>query len=198
MKKIFIASKNKGKINEIRASLVGLEIEFFSLLDTPDVHDIEETGSTFEENAFIKAKAVYDMVKIPVLADDSGLEVVFLGGKPGVYSARYAGENATDLQNCEKLLTELDEVPFDERTANFRCVLVLYDGISKRCFDGICGGHIITYPRGEKGFGYDPLFLPDGFSRTFAELDMETKNKISHRGKALSSLKNFLQFELKN
>jgi XTP/dITP diphosphohydrolase len=195
MKKIFIASKNQGKVKEIKSILSGFNIEFFSLIDSPNIPDIEETGTTFEENAFIKAKAVYDKVQIPVLADDSGLEVDYLGGVPGVYSARYAGKNATDAQNCKKLLVELDGVESKNRTARFKCILVLYDGVSKRFFEGACEGNIITSPRGTGGFGYDPLFVPEGYEKTFAELDLSTKNKISHRGKALASLKKFLDLE---
>lgn len=197
MKKIFIASKNKGKIKEIKSVLNNFNIEFFSLIDTPDIPDIDETGSTFKENAFIKAKALFDIVHIPVIADDSGLEADYLNGEPGVYSARYAGANASDLENCEKLLSELDDVEFENRTARFKCVIILYDGISERYFDGECEGHIINYLRGDSGFGYDPLFLPQGYSKTFAELDLNTKNEISHRGKALKSLHKFLELELK-
>jgi XTP/dITP diphosphohydrolase len=126
--KIFIASKNNGKIKEIKSVLNPLNIEVLSLLDRPDIDDIKETGKTFQANALIKAKEVYEKVNMPVLADDSGLEVDFLNGAPGVYSARYAGENATDIQNCEKLLKQLNGVPSDKRGAKFRCVLVLIDG----------------------------------------------------------------------
>jgi len=192
MKKIFIASKNKGKTDEIKYFLKGLKIEFHSFLDKPEIPNIKETGKTFEENALIKAKAVYDIVNIPVLADDSGLEVDFLDGEPGVYSARYAGENATDLENCEKLLRKLKNIKLKDRKARFKCVLLLYDGSSVRYFNGICEGHIASQMRGKGGFGYDPLFLPEGYTKTFAELDLETKNKISHRGKALQKLRDYL------
>jgi XTP/dITP diphosphohydrolase len=192
MKKIFIASKNKGKIKEIKYSLDGLGFEFFSLLDTPDVADIAETGNTFEENAWLKAKAVYELARIPVVADDSGLEVDVLNGEPGVFSARYAGENATDNDNCSKLLSKLEEIEYEKRTAHFKCVIIYYDGFNKNVFEGKCSGHIITYQRGENGFGYDPLFMPDGYSLTFAELDPETKNTISHRGRALKLLIEYL------
>jgi len=192
MKKILIASKNKGKINEIKYCLKGLDIELFSLLDKPDIHEIAETGKTFEENAWLKAEQVYKLTGVPVIADDSGLEVDFLNGEPGVFSARYAGENATDDDNCTKLLTKLSNVEFEYRKANFRCAIVYYDGINKNIFKGICNGHIITQLRGENGFGYDPLFVPDGYSLTFAELDPETKNKISHRGKALKKMVEYL------
>ena len=193
MKKLFIASKNKGKINEIRAYLNQFGNEIFSLLDAPDIPDIDETGKTFEDNALLKAKAVYNIVKIPVLADDSGLEVDYLKGAPGIYSARYSGINASDKDNIDKLLTELNEISFNQRTARFKCVICMYDGLNEKYFDGVCEGNIITYPKGENGFGYDPLFMPKGYSLTFAELDQKIKNKKSHRGKALLSLKKFLE-----
>lgn len=190
MKKLYIASKNKGKVKEIQYVLKDTGIQVLSLADAPEIPDIPETGSTFEENAFIKAKAVYDILKAPVLADDSGLEVDYLNGAPGIYSARYAGKDATDEDNCNKLLSALSGV--ENRAAGFRCVLVLYYGNSKHVFDGVCRGTINHQPKGEKGFGYDPLFVPEGFTETFAELGPETKNKISHRGKALAQLKEYL------
>lgn len=192
MNKIFIATKNKGKVKEIISVLGGTGIGFSSLVDNPEIPDIPETGSTFEENAFIKAKAVYEIVKIPVLADDSGLEVDYLNGAPGVYSARYSGEGATDKKNCDKLLKELEGVESKDRTARFKCVLVLFDGESKRVFEGTCEGIIATSPKGDGGFGYDPLFKPVGYTETFGELGQDIKNKISHRGKALAALKQSL------
>ncbi len=195
MKKLFIASKNQGKINEIKFYLKDFNFEIFSLLDSPEIPDIEETGATFEENALIKAKAVFEIVNIPVLADDSGLEVDYLNGAPGVYSTRFAGDGATDKKNNAKLLAELGDIDINERTARFKCVIVLYDGVSERYFDGNCEGYITTHPKGENGFGYDPLFIPLGYQLTFAELDLNVKNKISHRGKALLSLKKYLDFE---
>ena len=190
--KLFIASRNKGKIEEIKSCLEGLDLKFFSLLDAPDIHDIPETGKTYGENAWLKAKAVYDFAKIPVIADDSGLEVVFLGGRPGVHSSRYSGENATDDENISKLLIELENAEFDDRAASFKCVAVYYDGTDKKVFEGVCRGIILNKKRGSGGFGYDPLFVPDGFAQTFAELEPEIKNKISHRGKALEKLRQFL------
>jgi XTP/dITP diphosphohydrolase len=126
---------------------------------------------------------------MPVLADDSGLEVDYLKGAPGVYSSRYAGENATDDDNCNKLLKALENLDYGKRTAHFRCVIIYYDGVSKHIFEGTTTGHIINEKRGENGFGYDPLFVPDGYSQTYAELSDEVKNSISHRAKA-GSLKN--------
>ena len=193
MKEIFIATRNKGKVEEIKSFLRDLQIEFLSLLDRPEIPDIEETGKTFEENALIKAKSIYDIVNIPVLADDSGLEVDYLNGEPGVYSARYAGEKATDTENCKKLLVKLENVNTENRKARFRCVLVLYNGNDIEYFNGECEGRITEKMRGSSGFGYDPLFLPAGYTKTFAELDLETKNRISHRGKALQNLRDYLQ-----
>lgn len=195
MKKIFIASKNKGKINEIKSYLFPFEYEVFSLLDFHGIEDIPETGSTFEENALIKAKAVYNIVKIPVLSDDSGLLVDYLNGDPGVYSARYAGKDSTDEKNTELLLQNLTGVDGIDRNAKFKCVMVLFDGINERYFEGVCDGRITLEPRGSGGFGYDPVFIPDGYDRTFAELPVEIKNKISHRGNALRSLVKYIELE---
>lgn len=195
MKKLFIASKNNGKIKEIKSILGELGIEIFSLLDLHSLPDIEETGKTFQENASIKAASLYDVVNVTVLADDSGLEVDALDGKPGVYSARYAGQNASDSDNNRKLLEELKGVQPDSRTARFKCVLVLYDGVRKRTFDGVCEGMITGEPKGNEGFGYDPLFIPNGYDKAFAELGLNVKNRISHRAKALNSLLNFLKME---
>ncbi|MEO8512568.1 MAG: XTP/dITP diphosphatase [Ignavibacteria bacterium] len=197
MKKIFIASKNKGKLSEIKSFLGEMEYEIFSLLDAHEMPDIEETGNSFEENALLKARSIFNIVKIPVIADDSGLEVDYLNGAPGIYSARYSGENATDKKNNDKLLKELKDIETKKRTAAFKCVICLYDGLSERFFDGVCEGIILTRPKGEKGFGYDPLFVPNGYTQTFAELGPEIKNRISHRGKALLSLEKFLKLEEK-
>ncbi len=195
MKKIFIASKNKGKVEEIRSYLTGFGFEIFSLLDSPEIPDVAETGSSFEENALLKAKAVYDVVNIPVLADDSGLEVDALGGSPGIFSARFSGVAATDEENNLKLLEELKNLPLEKRTARFICVLVLYDGMNSRYFDGACEGKIAFSPSGHNGFGYDPLFIPAGYEQSFGELGYSVKSKISHRAKALLSLKKFLDLE---
>jgi XTP/dITP diphosphohydrolase len=195
--KIIVATKNAGKLKEIKEFLSDSGIDLLSLADFPEMQDIPETGGTFEENAWIKAKTVYDRVQVctPVciLADDSGLEVDYLNGRPGVHSARYAGEHATDSDNRQKLLRELKHVAPHNRDARFVCVIVLYDGTRKHVFKGVCEGMIADAPRGENGFGYDPLFIPEGSAQTFAELDSETKNKISHRGKALAELKEYLQ-----
>ena len=194
MRQIVIASRNEGKIKEIKNFLHGLDLEILPITDFPDIPSIVEDGVTFEENAFKKAKTVYEHAKIAAIADDSGLEVKYLNGQPGVLSSRYAGPKATDLQNCNKLIEELKAVDMEDRKARFKCVIVLYSPIFHDLFfEGKCDGYIIDVMRGDRGFGYDPLFVPEGYTKTFAELDLVTKNKISHRGRALSSLKAFLE-----
>ena len=194
MKKIVIASKNEGKIKEIKNFLHGIDSEFLTINDFPDMPEITEDGRTFEENAMKKARIVFEHTKLTTIADDSGLEVSYLSGEPGVHSARFAGDNATDQQNNEKLLDLLKDVPMEDRKARFKCVMVLYNSLyNNLVFEGKCFGYIIDEPKGELGFGYDPLFVPENNTKTFGELDLVTKNKISHRGKALSSLRNYLE-----
>jgi XTP/dITP diphosphohydrolase len=198
MNKIVIASKNEGKVKEIRNFLHGLNIELLTLSDFPGIPDVYEDGRTFEENAAKKAKAVHEHTKLPALADDSGLEVRYLHNQPGIHSARFSGEDRNDQRNCEKLLDELKNVDMDNRRARFRCILTLQDALyNTLTFEGRCEGYIIDEMKGENGFGYDPLFVPDGYNKTFAELDLVTKNKISHRGKALKSLRTFLETIIK-
>ena len=191
MKEIIIATGNAGKVKEFREMFAGLGIAATSLADHWNpLPNIPETGSTFHENAKIKADWVYENTSgIWALADDSGLEVDALNGAPGVISAIYSGEGATSSSNNEKLLYELRDIPEDKRTARFKCVLILRTGADTyHTFEGTCEGRIINTEVGEKGFGYDPLFIPDGYDKTFAELDSETKNSISHRGRALKKL----------
>ena len=191
MKKIIFASQNLGKVEEVRHILNNLDIQIVSLSDIDGSIDIEETGTTFEENAFIKAKYVYDKFKIPTIADDSGLVVEQLSGDPGVYSARYAGEDCDDQANNKKLLAELKNYPEPHR-AKFVCAAVYFDGKRKIDAMGEIHGKIIDEERGKNGFGYDPLFIPDGYSVTSAELEPEVKNNISHRFDAFNKLKKFL------
>jgi XTP/dITP diphosphohydrolase len=188
---IIIATGNLGKVREIRHICAGLPIHLTSLKDHwAAVPVIPETGDTFLANALIKARWVLARRGGWVLADDSGLEVDALGGRPGVLSSRYAGENADDRQNVEKLLAALEGVAPDKRTARFRCVMVLLGPAGETVSaEGVCEGRIDVRPRGEGGFGYDPLFVPAGFTRSFAELDEDAKNAISHRGRALKKLK---------
>lgn len=194
MKKFVIASKNEGKIKEIKNFLHGIDAEFLTISDFPEMPNVSEDGKTFEENALKKAKAVFEHTKLTTIADDSGLEVNYLSGEPGIHSARYSGDNANDKQNNEKLLGLLKDLPMEERKARFKCVIVLYNSLYNNIvFEGKCTGYIIDEPKGELGFGYDPVFVPEGYTKTFGELDLVTKNKISHRGKALSSLRNYLE-----
>lgn len=185
--RIILASNNKGKIREISEILKPLGYEVISMKDAGFDADIEENGTTFRENAAIKARAIYNAVKAPVIADDSGLEVEYLDGAPGVYSHRYAGENATDADRNNKLLRELLGVPEEKRDAAFVCALCYIDREGKEKFvRGEVRGKIGTEPRGENGFGYDPVFMYG--DRSFAEIPPEEKNRISHRADALKQL----------
>ncbi|ADQ41352.1 non-canonical purine NTP pyrophosphatase, rdgB/HAM1 family [Caldicellulosiruptor acetigenus I77R1B] len=193
MRKLLVATKNEGKAREIKQLIENYFDDVVTLNHFDGNINIIEDGSTFEENALKKAKTVYSLYRQPTLADDSGLEVDALGGRPGVMSARYAGERATDEDRIKKLLDELKDVPEDKRGAQFVCVLVFIDQ-QGRIYQtkGICRGRIAFEPRGENGFGYDPVFVPDGFDKTFAELDSQIKNQISHRAKAFENLKKIL------
>lgn len=192
---IVAASKNKHKIEEIEAitKKYGMEVVARDEAGVPDV-EIEEDGTTFEENSLKKAKGILELCGKPTIADDSGLMVDYLGGAPGVYSARFAGEDATDAKNNEKLLRMLKDVTRRERTAKFVSVITLAfpDG-EVLVARGECHGIIIEEEIGENGFGYDPLFVPDGFNKTFAQLTAEEKNEISHRANALRELERLLQ-----
>ena len=201
--KIVLATRNKNKVEEIREILkMYLDDEIFSqieLLSSADfqIPEIEEDGETYEENALKKAREVYKFTKLPSLADDSGIEVEILGGRPGVFSARYAGEGATDEENNKKLLKELENVPIEKRKAKFKCVIAYVDSVEERIFYGETSGKVIFEPLGDGGFGYDPLFLPNGFDLTYAQLPGEVKNRISHRSKALQKFAEFLTLKLK-
>jgi len=182
---LLIATANAGKAREFQ-EMLGKEWAVRTLRDLKEVPEIVEDGATFEENALKKARALAGWGGGPVLADDSGLEVDVLGGAPGVHSARYAGRHGDDAGNNRKLLAALQGVPEAERGAQFRCMLALrLPGGEERCFAGVCRGRILEAARGEGGFGYDPLFLPDGMERSMAELTAEEKHAISHRGRAL-------------
>ncbi|MCC9001593.1 MAG: XTP/dITP diphosphatase [Candidatus Competibacter sp.] len=195
MRKIVLATANPGKLRELQAVLAGLDFEIVpqSAFGVPEV---EETGLTFIENALLKARNAAFYTGLPALADDSGLAVDALGGVPGIYSARYAGAGAGDRANIGKLLAELDGVPAERRTARFVCVLALLhhpaDPTPLIC-QGSWEGTILTEPRGEGGFGYDPIFFVPGEQRTAAELEPAVKNQISHRGQALVLLRRYLQ-----
>ncbi|GAB5052758.1 XTP/dITP diphosphatase [Pediococcus ethanolidurans] len=185
---IIIATNNDGKLREFQKLFVAKNIEVTSLKNYPEIGKIAETGMTFEENAIIKASAVAKKTKLPVLADDSGLEVDALNGRPGIFSARYAGDH-DDAANNAKLLSELAGVPVEKRTATFHTTLVLMKpDDSKLVVDGELRGRILAVPRGDNGFGYDPLFLVPEKNQSLAEMTAEEKNTISHRGRASQKL----------
>ncbi|ACM21363.1 xanthosine/inosine-5'-triphosphate pyrophosphohydrolase [Geotalea daltonii FRC-32] len=193
MKELVVATGNRGKLLEIEDLLRGCVEKLLSPADFSSFPAVVEDGLTFTENAVKKAKAAAEATGKPVLADDSGLVVDALEGNPGVFSARFAGEGASDADNNDKLLGELARLPETERSAAFHCVVALcYPDGSCRTFDGELRGLILDSPRGSEGFGYDPLFLVPEYSLTLAELPMSIKNRISHRGKALEALKEFL------
>jgi len=189
--RILVATMNAGKLREyerLLADVPGLELETMESLSEPV--EVVEDRDTFRGNALKKAIEIAAVAGMPCLADDSGLEVDAIGGRPGVYSARYAGEGATDSENNAKLLDELSRTADDERTARFRCAIVIADesGIELAIAEGTCEGVIGSGPKGTHGFGYDPLFIPDGYTQTMAELGPDTKNEISHRAKAAAKL----------
>lgn len=192
-KTIVLASRNEHKIEELRSTLAPLNIELKSTFDFAHLEEVVEDKPTLEGNALKKARYVYEKTGLPSLADDTGLEVDALDGRPGVYSARYAGESATYQDNVDKLLDEMAGVDQKNRKAQFRTVIAFVTDNETYTFEGVCRGEIIQKPRGDKGFGYDPVFLPDGHRETFAELDTEIKNEISHRGKAIQELRRFLK-----
>ena len=198
--KIFLATKNKGKITEFQQILSKMNVELVTCKDI-DIPDVEETGSTFVENAILKARSAASFTSLPSIADDSGIEVDYLNGRPGVWSARYAGENATNEMNNEKLLQELNGVPDDKRGACYRCVIV-FMRFSNDPFPFIAQdswkGKINDKHVGQNGFGYDPIFFLPDRNVTSAELEPDDKHKISHRGKALTKFSNYFTDYVKN
>jgi XTP/dITP diphosphohydrolase len=185
--KIVLATRNAGKIAELRRILSGFDI--VGLEEFPSIGEVAETGVTFEENALLKAHAVAQGSGLPAVADDSGLCVDVLGGMPGVFSARWSGRHGDDQANLDLLLAQLSDVPADRLTAHFACAaaLALPSGES-RVVEGALPGRLVTTPRGSNGFGYDPIFVPDGHDRTTAEMPPEEKDAISHRGRAFRAL----------
>lgn len=182
--KIVLASNNNHKLREISEILEPLDFTVISQLQAGISLEVDEIGTTFEENAALKARAIYQIYKTAVIADDSGLEVDYLNKAPGVYSSRYAGENATDKEKCEKLLSELEGVPMEKRTARFVSVICYIDKDGKEhIVRGECEGYIGFEPRGENGFGYDPIFMYG--DKSFAEISAEEKNSVSHRANAM-------------
>lgn len=192
---ILLATANLHKLREFRDMFKSLsQIDLLSLHQFSDYTPPEETGVTFMENAILKAEHAAKHFNRLVLADDSGLVVPALGGNPGVYSRRYAGEEATDLENRQRLLHEMENLQGHERIAYYECCLVLADGEGvKKIAEGICEGFIIEEPRGRNGFGYDPLFIKNDYDKTFAEMDEAVKNRISHRRKAFERLIAYLE-----
>ncbi|SFG24053.1 XTP/dITP diphosphohydrolase [Priestia megaterium] len=189
MREIIIATKNAGKVKDFETLFSSKGFKVKSLLDFTEIEDVEETGVTFAENATLKAEAISSALNKPVIADDSGLAIDALNGEPGVYSARYAGENKDDNANIEKVLQKLNDVPFEKRTARFHCALAIaVPGKRTEIVEGTCEGHILEEKRGENGFGYDPIFFVEKWRCSMAELTKEQKNQISHRANALKKL----------
>lgn len=191
--KIVLATQNHDKVLEIQKLLADLDIEIVTLAQFSDVPEVVEDRDTLAGNAQKKAKVIAEFTGLPAVADDTGLEVDFLNGAPGVYSSRYSGENATYSENVDKLLAELKDVPWKKRTAKFRTIVALCANGHSEIAEGFCAGFITEAPRGERGFGYDPVFYVPEFDSTFAEMDLELKNKISHRGKAFLNFKRILE-----
>lgn len=192
-KKIVIATHNINKQKEINNLLLDLNVTIVNMESFPEIDNIEETGSTLIENSFIKSRTVNELTGLACLADDTGLEVDALNGAPGVFSARYAGENPTYEENVKKLLFELKDIPENLRTARFRTVISYVDNKNEFYDEGIIEGLIALKPSGNNGFGYDPVFRPIGYEKTFSEISQDKKNKISHRALALKKIKETLK-----
>jgi XTP/dITP diphosphohydrolase len=192
---LLIATRNEGKVRELTALLAGLPVLLHSLTDFPETTEVEETGSSFAENAALKARQYAAQTGLWTLADDSGLEVEALGGAPGIFSARYGGAHATYAERMSRLLAELEQKKDEERRARFVCVIAIADSPASApdIFEGECAGRIAREPRGTNGFGYDPIFIPDGHEQTFGELSEETKQRLSHRARALRSALEFIR-----
>ena len=194
MNTVIIATKSIGKAKEFEKLFFPLGMTVKTLLDYPELEDVEETGTTFKENAALKAETIAKVLNVMVIGDDSGLEVDALEGRPGVYSARYAGIEKNDEANIDKVLAELQDVPESERTARFCCALAMAEpGKETLTVFGTCEGHILRERRGTNGFGYDPVFYVDAEGKSMAELSSEEKNKISHRANAIKQLEKSLQ-----
>ncbi|MCA1063604.1 XTP/dITP diphosphatase [Rossellomorea sp. AcN35-11] len=192
-KSVIIATKNRGKAKEFQHMFAPYGYEVKTLLDMPHIEDVEETGRTFEENAILKAETVAQELGELVIADDSGLAIDALEGRPGVYSARYAGEEKSDEANMEKVLGELQDVEESKRSARFQCVLAIAGpGMETKTVSGTCEGMILQEKRGTNGFGYDPIFFIPALNKSMAELTPDEKSQISHRGNALKKLGNII------
>ena len=191
--KVVIATHNRDKMQEIQDALSILGWTVISLYDFPEIKEIEENGKTLEENALIKAREVFNKTGLAVISDDTGLEVDALDGAPGVYSARYAGEDCSYSDNVDKLLRDMIKVPMPNRGAKFKTVMVFKDQKKELIVEGIVKGKITRESKGEDGFGYDPIFYFSDYDKTFAEMTMSEKNKISHRGNAINHLINTIK-----
>ena len=196
--KIILATHNKDKRKEMMAALIDLNVKILSLEDFPHVGEIIEDGQSLVENAKIKAQTVFDLTGIPAISDDTGLSVDALNGAPGVFSARYAGDNATYTDNVEKLVEEMKNIPSENRGAQFQTVMVYIDKDTELIADGVVKGQIANASKGVGGFGYDPVFYIPEKEKTFAEMTIQEKNQISHRGIALRNLKGILHSYLNN
>ena len=196
--KMILATHNRDKCAEMNAILGEISIELLSLDDFPDIDEIVEDGNTLEENALIKARTVYKMTNLPSLADDTGLEVDALNGEPGIYSARYAGETCSYSDNVNKLLKNMENIPAEKRTARFQTAIAFVGDNMELVSEGIVEGKITTEPKGVGGFGYDPVFYVSEQGKTYSEMKMKEKNKISHRGKAIQEMLKLLQSRLPN
>lgn len=192
---LLVATNNSGKIGELKELLSDAPFSLRSLNEFSEISEVQETGATFTENAVLKARGYALQTKLLSLADDSGLEVEALGNAPGVFSARYAGETAGDAEKIEKLLLELNNTRDRKRRARFVCVMAIADktGEIKFVTEGVCDGQIAVTASGNNGFGYDPIFIPDGFTQTLGELPSETKQKISHRARAAKKIIQYLR-----
>ena len=192
--KLLLATRNRDKVVEMQHALEGTDWQVITLSDIVGAPDVEEDGATFCDNALKKARSAARVSRLWTLAEDSGLEIDALGGEPGVKSARYAGEGASDADRVRKVLGHLTSVPVERRTARFRCVMCIIDPADQEnCFEGCCEGRIANDARGSSGFGYDPIFMPDGYDKTFAELGLGVKSKISHRARAMQQVLAFLR-----
>lgn len=192
---ILVGTNNAGKVRELKSLLADMTIELHSLDEFENIIEPEETGETFAENADLKAVYYSEKTGLATLADDSGLEVAALNGAPGVYSARYGGKDSSHAEKIVKLLEELENLKSQDRSARFVCVISLTNEKGEVIFraEGVCDGKIANEPRGENGFGYDPVFIPEGFDETFGELSGEVKSNLSHRGKAIEKIIRFLR-----
>ncbi|MBS4216967.1 XTP/dITP diphosphatase [Bacillus sp. FJAT-49711] len=189
-KQVIIATKNRGKAKEFETLFSTLDFEILTLLDLQHAPDVEETGNTFDENAIIKAEAISNMTGKIVIADDSGLVIDELDGRPGIFSARYAGEDKNDEANIDKVLFEMKDVPEEKRTARFFCALAISGpSMETVVVNGKCEGIILNERQGENGFGYDPIFYVEDSGKSMAEMSSNEKNKMSHRAAALRNLK---------